>query len=50
MPASIKPFPVRAAWALWLTNVDDELNKQVHVDLVRVHVLQHLPGPAAEVV
>lgn len=32
------------------TYVVNEVNQQVHVDLIRVHVLQDLPSPAAEVV
>lgn len=32
------------------TQVVKEVQEQVHVDLVRVHVLQHLPSSAAEVV
>lgn len=38
------------AWGVCCTYVVDEVNQQVHVDLIRVHVLQHLPSPAAEVV
>ena len=32
------------------TQVVHEVHEQVHVDLIRVHKLQHLPSPAAEVV
>lgn len=32
------------------TDVANELDQQVHVDLIRVHELQHLPGSAAEVI
>lgn len=32
------------------TDVTNELDQQVHVDLIRVHELQHLPGSAAEVI
>lgn len=38
------------AWGVCRTYVANEVNQQVHVDLIRVHVLQHLPSPAAEVV
>lgn len=35
---------------IYCTKVVHEVNQQVHVDLIGVHILQHLPSPAAEVV
>lgn len=44
------PKQIRSMWQWGCTYVSDELDQQVHVDLIRVHELQHLPSSVAEVI